>query len=48
MPTLSWLTTFGRILSELRNMFDYIVVDSNGNLDDINLEYSTSPKRSLW
>jgi pilus assembly protein CpaE len=27
-----------RILSELRDMFDYIVVDSNGNLDDINLE----------
>ena len=27
-----------RILGELRNMFDYIIVDSNGNLDDINLE----------
>jgi pilus assembly protein CpaE len=27
-----------RILVELRDMFDYIIVDSNGNLDDINLE----------
>ena len=27
-----------RVLGELRNMFDYVVVDSNGNLDEINLD----------
>lgn len=27
-----------RILGELRDMFDYVIVDGNGNLDDINLE----------
>jgi pilus assembly protein CpaE len=27
-----------RILGELRDMFDYVIVDSNGNLDDINLD----------
>ena len=27
-----------RILGELRDIFDYVIVDSNGNLDDINLD----------